>query len=53
VPTTQPLMLVFGGASVTDMLRNWVAHVRRLSMFFVLVRKADRYLAAPHVLSVP
>lgn len=28
----EPLLLVFGGASVTDMLRNWVLHVQKLHM---------------------
>ena len=32
----EPLLLVFGGASVTDMLRNWVLHVKRTSMHFVV-----------------
>ena len=26
----EPLLLVFGGASVTDMLKNWVLHVQRV-----------------------
>ena len=28
----QPLMLVFGGASVNEMLRNWAIHVQRLQV---------------------
>ena len=28
----QPLMLVFGGASVNDMLRNWAIHVQKLEV---------------------
>jgi len=28
----QPLLLVFGGASVNDMLRNWAIHVQRLKL---------------------
>ena len=36
LPAGQPLLLVFGGASVSAMLRNWVEHVRRLDMPFVV-----------------
>ena len=32
----EPLLLVFGGASAGDMLRNWVLHARRLGMTFVV-----------------
>ena len=28
----QPLLLVFGGASVNDMLRNWAIHVQKLQL---------------------
>ncbi|KAL1514707.1 hypothetical protein AB1Y20_003794 [Prymnesium parvum] len=28
----EPLLLVFGGASVNDMLRNWAIHVRKLGL---------------------
>ena len=43
-------MLVFGGASVTDMLRNWALHVQKLAVPYVvtcmdekLFALADRY----------
>ena len=32
----EALMLVFGGAAVSDMLKNWALHVRRLDMAFVV-----------------
>ena len=32
----EPLLLVFGGASVNDMLKNWVLHVQKLKMPFVV-----------------
>ena len=32
----EPLLIVFGGASVTDMLRNWAQHVQRLGMPFTV-----------------
>ena len=32
----EALLLVFGGAAVSDMLRNWALHVRRLKMPFVV-----------------
>ena len=36
LPPGEPLLLVFGGASVNDMLKNWVLHVRKLQMPFVV-----------------
>ena len=35
-PPGEPLLLVFGGASVNDMLRNWAIHARRLGMGYVV-----------------
>ncbi len=35
-PPGEPLLLVFGGASVTDMLRNWALHVRKLKMGYAV-----------------
>ena len=32
----EPLLLVFGGASVSDMLRNWAIHVQKLSLPFAV-----------------
>ena len=32
----QPLLLVFGGASVNDMLRNWAIHVKKLSLPYAI-----------------
>eukprot|EP00967_Tisochrysis_lutea_P015199 scaffold17111_cov36-Tisochrysis_lutea.AAC.4 len=31
----QPLLLVFGGASVNDMLRNWALHVQKLQVCYM------------------
>ena len=31
LPPAEPLLLVFGGASVTEMLKNWVMHVKRIN----------------------
>lgn len=36
LPVGQPLLLVFGGASVSDMLRNWAIHVQRLALPFMV-----------------
>jgi len=36
MPPGQPLLLVFGGASVNDMLRNWALHVQRLALPYVV-----------------
>lgn len=35
-PIGEPLLLVFGGASVTDMLRNWALHARELQMRYAV-----------------
>ena len=35
-PAGEPLLLVFGGASVTDMLKNWALHVRELGMGYAV-----------------
>ena len=32
----QPLLLVFGGASVNDMLRNWAHHVKKLGLAYAI-----------------
>ena len=32
----EPLLLVFGGASVSDMLRNWAIHVQKLTLPFAV-----------------
>ena len=31
-PVGEPLLLVFGGASVTDMLSNWAIHARKVGI---------------------
>lgn len=36
MPPGQPLLLVFGGASVNDKLRNWALHVQRLALPYVV-----------------
>ena len=35
-PQGEPLMLVFGGASVSDMLKNWAGHARVLGMGYAV-----------------
>jgi len=36
MPPGQPLLLVFGGASVNDMLRNWALHVQKLALPYIV-----------------
>ena len=40
----EPLLLVFGGASVSDMLKNWVLHVRRIPNLPYVVACMDETL---------
>ena len=35
-PPGEPLLLVFGGATVNDMLRNWALHARELKMGYTV-----------------
>ena len=43
----EPLLLVFGGASVNDMLKNWVLHVQKLKMPFVVACMDESLLSSP------
>jgi len=36
LPPGQPLLLVFGGASVNDMMRNWALHVQKLQLPYIV-----------------
>ena len=40
-PAGEPLILVFGGASVTDMLRNWAIHAKELGMGYTVACMDD------------
>ena len=41
----EPLLLVFGGASVNDMLINWARHVTKLELPFVVACMDDALFA--------
>ena len=52
-PPGEPLLLVFGGASVTDMLRNWALHAKELQMGYTVACMDQQLFDTAHKNDVP
>ena len=52
-PPGEPLLLVFGGASVTDMLRNWALHARELGMGYTVACMDQQLFETANARQIP
>ena len=49
----EPLLLVFGGASVTDMLKNWALHAREVGMLYTVACMDAKLFSTADEAAVP